>query len=68
MPRPTPPSPNANPLRSRAAAIPYDFYLAPDNKLPLRRERLDYRHRGRSCADQVGACDRGTTPSLVEAW
>nr|DAX30901.1 MAG TPA: hypothetical protein [Caudoviricetes sp.] len=40
----------------------------PDVKLPPCRERLDQQHRGRICGDQVGACDRGITPSLVEAW
>ena len=30
---------------------------ASQKKLPLCRERLDHRHRGRICADEVGACD-----------
>ena len=68
MPRPTPPSPSANPLMARAAAIPYDFCLAPDNKLPPSREGPCHRPEGEICADQVDACDRGTAPSLVEAW
>ena len=34
--------------------------MAPDKIAAPYRERLDHRHRGRTCADEAGACERDT--------